>query len=498
MFVNPDFRVVFMSQKLCESICSVLVLAALLSGCFKVGEDYVQPDLSAYTGTEWKAGTPLLENESIAVRWWTQFNDVELNRLVETLLAQNISLKVARERIIENRSQRGVTRADLLPKAYLGGYGLRSRAADDARGIIGLPGGTQSNLFAAAALAGWELDLWGRVQRLVESADYTIEASRAAYGDAAVSLVAELALGYVDLRATEARILLAQRKTSLLEEQRTLAETKLIAGTGTRQDFLQARTQVRQSKAVLRTLFQAKSVAENSMAVLLGMPPSLFTCAVGCQLVPPSIVGIGIPASLLSRRPDIRKAEQEYAASVALVGAAKGERFPKIALGGTLNFQGTDVDKLFHADTLVYAFGGGVLLPVFTGGRIEAQIEVQESLAEQRKLQLQQAVLEAVEEVENSVIGVSQRCRQTQELSFALQERSGAVELTMKLFASGLQGLTAVVEQQLEQVSLADALAVARQQELGEIIHLYRALGGGWDVTEHAVVSASHKEHQSE
>jgi outer membrane protein TolC len=135
---------------------------------------------------------------------------------------------------------------------------------------------------------------------------------------------------------------------------------------------------------------------------------------------------------------------------------------------------------------------------VFTGGRIEAQIEVQESLAEQRKLQLQQAVLEAVEEVENSVIGVSQRCRQAQELSCALQERSGAVELTMQLFASGLQGRTAVVEQQLEQVSLADALAVARQQELGEIIHLYRALGGGWDVTENAVVSASHKEHQGE
>lgn len=471
-------------------LCSLLLAIVALSGCWKVGADYVAPDLTAFHGSEWKTCVPMLPPENPAMLWWTQFDDNELNRLVEMLLRQNISLKIARERIIEARSQRGVTRADLLPKAYLGGYGLRTRAADEAQGLIGVPGGNQTSLFAAAALAGWELDLWGRVQRLVEAADSTIEANSADYGDVAVSLVSELALAYVDLRAIESRMRVSERKIILLEQQSHLANKRLNAGTGTRQDYLESRTAVRQEKVQQRTFIQAKAVAENSIAVLLGIPPSKFVYANGCQLAVPVVRGMGVPASLLSRRPDVRKAEQEYAAAVALVGAAEGERYPKIALGGVLSFQATNVDKLFHADTLVYAFGGGLLVPVFTGGRIDAQIAVQASQAEQRKLQLQQTVVEAVAEVENSAIGVAETCQQVQELACAMQELTQATALAESLFVSGLAGKDTVVKQELEQVNVEDSLIVARQQELGEVIHLYRALGGGWNVAESGEKSA--------
>lgn len=474
-------------------IGACLLLSITVTGCFKVGADYEQPNLTEFTGTEWKVCAPLLQNDNVAVRWWTQFDDAELNRLVQALLRQNISLKIARERIVESRAQRGVTRADLLPRAYLGGYGLRTRAADDAKGLLGVPGGNQTNLFAAAALAGWELDLWGRVQRLVEAADNTIETNRAAYGDTAVSLVAELALSYVDARALESRIRLTERKMALQEQRVALTESRFHAGTGTLQELLLAQAAVSESRAQQHTFFQAKIFAENSIATLLGVPPSKFAFNQGCQLQVPMVAGLTVPASLLSRRPDIRKAEQEYAASVALIGAAKAERFPKIALGGVLSFQTSDVEKLFHADTLVYAFGGGVLLPVFTGGRIDAQIAVQESISEQRKYQLQQTVVEAVAEVENSAVGVAQRNKQVQELSCALQQVVKTVELTEQLFRGGLVGKDSVIQSDLEQLDINDALVVARQQELGEVIHLYRALGGGWDIADSSVAQLSGK-----
>ncbi|SIO41109.1 efflux transporter outer membrane subunit [Halodesulfovibrio marinisediminis] len=464
-------------------VCLIFAAVAL-SGCWKVGPDYVAPDLSAFHGTKWKACTPMLQPESTAVHWWTQFNDAELERLVDTLLTQNFSLKIARARIIEARAQRGVSRADLLPKAYLGGYGLRTRAAEDAQGLIGVPGGIQTNLFAGAALASWELDLWGRVQRLVEAADSTIEANRAAYGDAAVSLVAELALAYVDLRTLESRIRILERKMLLLKQQAQLTGSRFNAGTGTRQDYLQAQTVVRQEKAQLHAFIQAKAVAENSIAVLLGMPPSEFSYAEGCQLAVPVVAGMDVPASLLSRRPDVRQAEQEYAAAVARIGAAEGERYPKISLGGVLSFQSTDFEKLLHADTLVYTFGAGIWAPVFTGGRIDAQVAVQESLAEQRKFQLQQTVVEAVAEVENSAVGIAETRRQVAELSCAMQELTQATALAGQLFAGGLASKDTVVARELEQIEIEDALVVASQQELGEVIHLYRALGGGWDVAQ--------------
>ncbi|WP_027362292.1 efflux transporter outer membrane subunit [Halodesulfovibrio aestuarii] len=473
-------------HKIVGLVTSLLFTVAALCGCWKVGADYVAPDLTEFHGKEWKVRAPMLQHESVAALWWTQFNDNELNRLVETLFMQNLSLKIARERIVEARSQRGVTRADLLPRAYLGGYGAHTRAADDAQGIVGVPGGVQTNLFAGAALAGWELDLWGRVQRLVEAADSTIEANRAAYGDVAVSLVAELALAYVDLRAVESRIRISERKLLLLEQRARLTCARLNAGTGTRQEYLQSQAMVRDEKAQQRVLSQAKAVAENSIAVLLGIPPSEFSCARGCQLMVPAVMGISVPASLISRRPDVRKAEQEYAGAVALVGAAEGERYPKIVLGGMLSFQSTDVDKLFHADTLVYTFGSGLLVPVFTGGRIDAQIAVQASQAEQRKFQLQQTVVEAVAEIEDSAVGVVEKGRQVQDVAWALQKLSQATVLAEQLFASGLANKDTVVQRELEQVDLEDSLVIAHQQELGEVIYLYRALGGGWSVAEHA------------
>lgn len=478
-------------------IGGIIVFLTALSGCWKVGPDYVAPDLTKFHGEKWKAAPSLLCPESTAVQWWTQFHDAELERLVNLLLAQNLTLKSARARIVEARSQRGVTRADLFPKAYLGGYGVRTRAADDAQGIVGVPGGVQTNLFAGAALAGWELDLWGRVQRLVEAADSTIEASRAAYGDAAVSLVAELALAYVDLRAVESRVRLSQHKVLLLEQQSRLAASRLAAGTGTRQDFLQAQTSIRHEKAELHAFVQAKKVAANSIAALLGVPPSNFSYASGCQLVTPVVGGMDLPASLLSRRPDVRKAEQEYASSVALIGAAEAERYPKIALGGILSFQTADFEKLFHADTLVYAFGGGILVPVFTGGRIDAQIAVQKSQAEQRKFALQQTVVDAVAEVENSAVGVAETGKQVAELTCAMQERRQATALTSRLFSNGLANKDAVVLSELEQVDVEDALVVARQQELGEVIHLYRALGGGWDVVPEKVQQIANSDAES-
>lgn len=464
--------------------CIVLLCITALFGCYKAGPDYVRPEsLSELHGDGWESAgenCAILTSQQQELVWWRQLNDPGLAVLMQKLFAGNFSLAQARERIVEARARRGIADADRLPSVYLGGYTLRTKTGDKSASLVGAPPATQATLFAGAALAGWELDLWGRVARLVESADHAIETAYGEYQDAAVSLAAELALAYVNARAFDERIALANERIALLQQIICLAEVKFAAGLGTEQAVLQARSNVARAEAEISVYEQSAAVARHQLAILIGEPPRKDIITAGTLPEIPTIIGMDVPANVLSRRPDVRAAEHAYASNVALIGATKAKKYPRIALGGLLSFQTTDLYKFFRAETLVYTYGAGIALPVFTGGRIDADIRVSESQAEQAKLQLKQTVLEAVGEVEDAAIGVIKADTQTAESMAVVENAASTRCLTADLRTAGLATQEALLTASISELTAQDALVYARQQEFGEVIRLYRALGGSW------------------
>lgn len=457
----------------------------ILAGCTTVGPDYVPPDLSGQHHANWKNEPATGSRTSLSpspptAEWWRQFDDPELGRLVTRLAEGNLDLAEARERIVEARARRGFVHADKLPRVDLSGQVLSAGTGDEALTFQGPPPGEEADLFAAGALAGWELDLWGRISRLTESAEREIEAEFEAYRHAAVSLTAELALAYIDTRALEARLSILDRNIALLQNSLELVESRLRAGTGTELDVKQARRLLRRTRADRPTLVQARAVAYHRIATLLGQAPGHSVIGAGTLPKPPVMVGIGLPAELITRRADVRRAERQYAAAVANIGAAMAERYPRLTLAGSLNFQTDDAGGVFKTDALTYSLGPSLSFPLFDGGRIESNIRVRASQAEQARLNLQKTLLTAVKEVEDAAAGVIQHQKRVARLGGAADDARRSVVLAEQLYRSGLGNLLQFIDAQRELLAIEDTLLISRQNELGGIVRLYRALGGGW------------------
>ncbi len=469
-------------QPMAALLFGVLIMAA---GCTTVGPDYETPDLSDQYRATWANALGAGETTSLSIstpmaEWWRQFQDPELERLVGALAEGNLRLAEARERIVEARARRGVVHADLLPQVGLTGQAVGAGTGDEALTFQGPPPGDEETLFAAGVLARWELDLWGRVSRLTEAADRDIDANLEAYRHVAVSLTAEMTLAYVDARALEGRLSVLDRNIALLEQSLRLAESRFQAGIGTELDVKQARRLLSQTRADRPTLIQSLAVAYHRIAVLLGDPPTDRVIVTGVMPQPPEAVGMGLPADLITRRADVRRAGQEYAAAVARVGAAFADRYPRLSLTGSLTFASGDSGELFQRDALVYSLGPNLSFPLFDGGRIDSNIRVRESRSEQARLNLQRILLDAVREVEDAAVGVIQNQQRVFQLREAAADARHSVVLAEQLYDNGLGSLFQLIDAQRELVAVEDALLVARQDELGEIVLLYRALGGGW------------------
>jgi multidrug efflux system outer membrane protein len=465
----------------------ILALAiVVLAGC-SVGPDYAKPDLRHEYAEAWRTElvtgpTTSLTPSSPTAAWWRSFGDPELERLVGALGEGNLTLAEARERIVEARARRGIVNAERLPQVDLSAEYLRAGTGDKGLAFQGAPPGVDTDLYGVGAMAGWEVDLWGRVARLAEAADRDIEASVESYRDAAVSLVAELTLSYVDVRALGHRLELLDRNVELLEKSLALAKSRYQAGTGTELDVTQARRLLQHTQAREPELRRALAVATDEVAVLLGRPPADGLVGPGAMPQPPALVGMGLPADLITRRADVRRAERQYAATVARVGAAEGERYPRLKLFGQLSLQTGNAADLVDPEALVYSLGPSLTFPLFAGGRIESNVRVQKSKAEQARIALEKTLLDAVAEVENAAAGVVQTQKRVELLAGAADDARRSVDLAEQLYRAGTRDLLQVVDAQRELVEVEDELVVARRDALDEIVRLYRALGGGWPV----------------
>jgi NodT family efflux transporter outer membrane factor (OMF) lipoprotein len=462
----------------------LLILIALLTcaGCFAVGPDYKAP--AFVTPAEWsqnlRAGLNATEPEAQALAtWWTTLNDADLSNLIERAAAGNLDLKRAQARVREARARRGIAQAGLFPSLDLGGSATVSRGSEDSGS------GQRRELYRTGFDASWEIDVFGGVRRSIEAAQGDLEASAADYQDVLVSLVAEVALNYVEARTFQTQLQVAEENLKAQAETLQLTEWRLAAGLVSVLDAEQARSNLESTRSQLPRLRSSIEAAKNRLGVLLGVFPGTLETQLAVRKPipePPLEVAVGVPAEALRRRPDVRRSERQLAAQTARIGVATADLYPRFTLPGSIGLEALSTNHLFSSGSRVWSLVGSFAWPVFRGGAIRQNIEVQNALQEQALQQYEATILVALEEVENSLIAYAEEQDRSAALTQATQAAERAAELARDQYASGLIDFQTVLDAERSVLTFQEQLAQSRGQVASNVISLYKALGGGWTV----------------
>ena len=473
---------------------ALLGLILAVSGCIKVGPDFAPPD--AIVSEQWmERGDPRVDStQTINETWWTVFDDSVLDRLIETAYRQNLPLLSAGARVLQARAQLAVAVGQFYPQTQQAfgsiDYNRRSARAPFQTGASAdLLEYWQNQIGLQAA---WEIDFWGRFRRGIESADAALLASIATYDDVLVSLTADVATNYVQIRTLEARLEIAHDNVEVQRESLNIAEIRFNAGTTSERDVQQARTVLASTEASIPQLEAALVQTKNALSILLGMPPSpLYELLAGSKAIPvaPPQVAVGIPAELLRRRPDIRAAELQAAAQSAQIGVAKADLYPAFSLTGNFGFLASDwseydLSDIFMAKSRAFSFGPSFQWNILNYGRIVNNVRVQDAAFQALVTNYQNTVLTAQREVEDGLIGFLNAERRTAllELSAAAAKRSA--HLAVLQYREGITDFTTVLTAEQNLLQQQDALAVSRGEIPTNLIRTYRALGGGWEIRE--------------
>lgn len=418
-------------------------------------------------------------------RWWTIFRDPELNALIERSVQSNLDLRIAEARIREARAQRVVVASAYYPEIdAVAGYS-RSRdslnAGNSAAGSV--PEGT--NLYQAGFDARWELDVFGGVRRAVEAAVADIAVAEENRRAVLVTLLAEVARNYLEVRGSQTRLVVAEKNIFTQRQALEIAKARFGAGLSSELDVAQAKAQLATTEAGVPLLETSLRQSIHQLGVLLGLPPeSLLEELLATATIPsgPPEVPSGLPSELLRRRPDIRQAEQEIAAATARVGVATANLFPRFFLTGAVGQASVDSSDLFNGWSRYWSIGPSVTWPVFTAGRLRAQVAVQNAREEQAAIRYEQTVLSALKDVEDALIAYSKEQATRESLIQAVKANRQASDIANELYSRGLVDFLNVLVTQRAQYNTEDALAQSAQRVSSNLVALYKALGGGWEV----------------
>ncbi len=479
--------------------CAVFLMIGVIlltSGCIKVGPDFVPPEAPVADG--WlnsPSGRQLTTQTDHYQHWWTVFNDPVLDSLVEDAYQQNPNLQIAGLRILEARAQLGIATGTLYPQqqqvgATMATVGASSNAANTISGDL------HYKDLNTAFSAGWELDFWGKFRRGVEAADAQYLAAIASYEDVMVTLSAEVARTYILIRTLQERIRLTEESAAIQARSLEIAENRFEGGLVTELDVQQARTLLANTQAAIPRFRSNYRRAQNALSVLLGLPPHdisqrLRVVEAGIP-APPAEVAVGVPADLLRRRPDIRRAELQAAAQSALIGVAKADLFPHFSLIGTIGLQasespltregGSHFSDLFSSDSVTYFAGPSLTWDLFNYGRIRNQVRVQDARLQQLVANYQNTVLNAAREVEDAMVGFLEEQVQAGYLAEAVSASKRSVDISALQYGEGLTDYQRVLDAQRGLTRDQDALAAAQGSIAINLVNMYAALGGGWQV----------------
>ena len=412
-----------------------------------------------------------------------------LDALISEAISQNLDLKVAAERIFEARALRCTVRSDLFPQISKDASYTFSKFATNSSGMGGLMGAFSSTAdqWHWGLGGSWELDVFGRLHRLVEAADADIAVSVEDYRDTLIILMADVAINYVEARSYQQRLQIAQDNLDI--QQRTLAftQSRSKAQLGTELDVVQAQANAETTASEIPSLQAGYQQTLNRLSVLLGYPPGSVDEILAERAPvpkPPAEIAVGIPAELLRRRPDIRRAEYELAAQTARIGAAVGELYPKFSITGSFGLDSRDFARLFDANSIAASVGPNMQWNILNFGKFRCNVYVQESRQRQRCLQYQSTVLRAAEEVDNALVNyVRQKQRQTNLLK-AVTANQRSVDLSQKRYVGGDVSFQRVLDSQRSLLQSQDQLALNEANITVSLIQVYRALGGGWEGAE--------------
>jgi NodT family efflux transporter outer membrane factor (OMF) lipoprotein len=472
------------------------LVAILATGaCTQVGPDYQEPDLAI--AESWDTQGARTDPAEI-VEWWTVFKDPVLNQLIEIAYQQNYNLQVAGLRVLEARAQLGIAVGSRYPQnqAFFGAAtAIRS---SESNANTGGGGDLRFGQFETGVGIGWEIDFWGRFQRGIQSADANLAASIASYDDALLILISQVASTYVAIRTRELQLRIAHANVELQERSYAITEVNYRNGKEAELDVQQALALLRGTQSTVPGLETALHLSRNALSTLLSQPVSDLSQILGStSKVPanPPDFAIGVPADLLRRRPDIRQSELRAIAQTALVGVATADLYPSFVLSGTVGLSaatGTDTTlsgdtgfgALFSGDSLQYAAGPSFSWNLFNYGRLKNNIRVQDARLQQLLVNYQNTVLRAAQEVEDSMIAYVKSLEERHLLVDAVGAAERSETLSMLRYKEGFSSYQRVLDAQqrlvVQQQRQANNLGAIAQN----LISIYKALGGGWQVRE--------------
>jgi len=464
--------------------------AALLvgvQGC-AVGPDYRTPALTMPDAWGQRGQPGVTSTTPDLQGWWRQFRDPVLDMLIDRAIARNLDLRVAIANVREARAFRGVAGADQFPSVNASGLYSRVR---DSQNVRPLPPGFDSehHLFLVGLDASWELDVWGRIRRSVEAADATLEASEDNRRDVLVIVLAEVARNFVELRTAQQRLLIAEENIKTQQDVLDLTQVRFNAGLATHVDVSQGRALLATTQAQVPALQATRDQAIHRLAVLVGdAPANLLQQLRPIDHIPsaPPSVPIGLPSDLVRRRPDVRRVERELAAATAQIGVATADLFPRFSLTGTLGVAAIDAGKVFTGASRFSSIGPQMIWPIFAGGRIRANIRVQEARQDATLARYEQTVLGALEETEDALVAYGEEHTRQQRLAEAVDASQVALTLSRELYLHGLVDFLSVLDNQRSLYAAQDQRVQSERTLIVALIAIYKALGGGWEATEEA------------
>jgi NodT family efflux transporter outer membrane factor (OMF) lipoprotein len=461
-----------------------ILLVLISTASCTLGPDYRRPVVAtppAYRGADSAAASGAASLADL--KWSEIFKDDALTRLVDTALRQNFDLRMAAERVLQARAVARIARADRFPSvdASAGVAGTRISRAGANRAI---PSGVDTDVtYTEAGFSlGWELDVWGRLRRLNESAVAQYLASEEARRGVVTTLVADVTETYLTLRALDLELEIATRTRDVASDSLRLTEARRDRGVGNALDVRQAEQLLYNAAAQIASLEREVARTENALSLLLGRLPG--DVARGLPLeslrVPPTIP-TGLPSVLLERRPDIRQAEQELIAANARIGAARAEYFPRISLTGFLGVQSRALSDLLTGPAGMWSVSAGAAAPIFNAGRTGANVKFTEAVQRELVVNYQRVIYTAFREVSDSLAGYRKTSEQRAEQERLVEALRASVRLSTQRYEGGVDNYLQVLDAQRNLFQGELDLARFRQQELAWIVRLYRALGGGWD-----------------
>ena len=461
----------------------LVTLPALFVSACTVGPNYTRPPIETPASHRGADPATAAGAESLADReWFELFQDPALTELVTSALGQNFDLRIAAERVLQAREAFRIRRSDQFPSVEASADVVATRASQ-----AGANRAITRNVDPDVAYAqvgfsvGWELDVWGRLRRLSESARAQYLATEEARQAVVTTLVGDVIETYLLLRSLDLELEIAQRTRDVATDGLRLTEARRASGIANALDVRQAEQLLYTARGEIAAVERAITQTENALSLLLGRHPGDVRRGLTLEaLRAPAALPAGLPSALLERRPDIRQAEQQLVAANAQIGAARAEYFPRISLTGVLGVQSRALSSLLTGPAGLWTLGVGAAAPIFTAGRTRANVRLTEAARRELVVNYQRAIYTAFREVSDALVAHRKTAEQRAEQERLVEALQASARLSAERYQGGVDNYLQVLDAQRNLFQGELEHARLRQQELASVVQLYRALGGGW------------------